>query len=209
MVEKFVYFGNLFPDEPQYKSDKFIGLALDVRFDKDVLHDARSPMKFEDDSVPGFQSQDVFEHIEFSKIPSILDDIYRCLKPGGLFRLSLPDYRSPVLSRRSAYNFRGEVILDVAMGGSLAASHNGEIVAKLPSDGSAHLWHPKIEDIYNVIVKSNIRKCSKILFHHYWKSSFDYVADEFDQTQMPVSRTPPKDMRAGGGPISIVVDFIK
>ena len=37
-------------------------------------------------------------------------------KPGGIFRLSVPDYRSPVQKRRSVYDWRGRVTGDLLMG---------------------------------------------------------------------------------------------
>jgi SAM-dependent methyltransferase len=92
--DHFIYFGNLFPNEPQYKSGLFYGLAMFPEFDRDILHDAKSPMPFSDGSIRGFQSQDVFEHIPYDKVTAILDDIFRCLRNGGIFRLSVPDYHS-------------------------------------------------------------------------------------------------------------------
>ncbi|HEX4634891.1 MAG TPA: hypothetical protein VH189_01840 [Rhizomicrobium sp.] len=43
----------------------------------------------------------MLEHILFEKVPVVLDEIYGVLKPSGTFRLSVPDYRSPVQKRRS------------------------------------------------------------------------------------------------------------
>ncbi len=209
MPAEYVYFGNLFPNEPQYKSGKFCGLALTPRFDRDIPHDARSPMQFEAGSISGFQSQDVFEHIEFEKIPAILDDIYRCLRPGGLFRLSVPDYRSPLLKERSVYDHKGRVVLDTFMGGSVGPGPDGKLQVRMPTDGRAHLWHPTVETVREAILASDIRKCSTIDFLHYWKSDDEWVAKPIDQSLMPVSRIPPHDMRADGRPISLVVDFIK
>jgi len=207
--DNFVYFGNLFPNEPQYQSGKFVGLALVPRFERDIPHDARSNLPFEDESVGGFQSQDVFEHIEREKLPAILNDIFRCMRPEAVFRLSLPDYNSPLLRQRSAYDHHGNVLYDVAMGGALKASMSGEIETLLPAGGDAHLWFPTYHELLALIVASDIRRCRTIAFHHHWITPNSYVMHDFDQSVMPVSRTPPNDMRAGGKPISIVVDFIK
>lgn len=207
--DEFVYFGNLFPNEPQYQSDRFVGLALHPKFDKDIPHDARASMPFDDCSIAGFQSQDVFEHVESFKVPVIFDDIYRCLKPGGIFRLSLPDYNSPLLRKRSAYDHTGKVLYDVAMGGTLKASMSGEVETLFPDGGDVHLWFPTYNELLGMILASDIRKCDKIEFHHYWLSPDQYVLKHFDQSVMPVGRTPPRDMRADGKPISIVVDFTK
>ena len=103
---KYIYFGNLLPNEEQYKSGLFVGLALSKKYDRDIVHDATTKLPFSDNSIIGFQSQDVFEHIEFSKIPAILDEIFRCLRQKGILRLSVPDYNSPLLRNRSIYDFR-------------------------------------------------------------------------------------------------------
>ena len=207
--ETYVYFGNLFPHEAQYRSGRFVGLALTPRFDRDIAHDARTPLPFADGTVAGFQSQDVFEHIERGKVPAILDDIYRCLRDGGLFRLSLPDYNSPLLRRRSAYDHHGRVLYDVAMGGTLSAAMAGVVEVALPSGGDTHLWFPTFHGVLELILASRIRACARIDFHHYWRDCENFVMDDFDQSLMPVSRVPPADMRAQGRPISLVVDFVK
>lgn len=120
--DHFVYFGNLLPREKQYQSGLFYALALAPKFDRDLLHDARNIMPFSDRSIKGFQSQDVFEHIPYEKVPRILDDIFRCLRDGGIFRLSVPDYNSPLLRKRSAYDAEGNILCDLAMGGFFVAA---------------------------------------------------------------------------------------
>lgn len=47
----------------------------------------------------------MFEHIEYKALHRVFDDIHRILKPGGLFRLSVPDYRCDVYARRSLYDY--------------------------------------------------------------------------------------------------------
>jgi hypothetical protein len=206
---KYIYFGNLLPQEAQYKSDLFIGLALTKMYDKNIVHDATTSLPFADNSIIGFQSQDVFEHIGYEKIRDILDDIFRCLRPGGIFRLSLPDYNSPLLKSRSLYDCEGNVLCDAAMGGSVKASMNGGLDVNFAQGGNSHLWFPTYRKVLHVIVSSRIRKCSSISIHQAWIDSKTYVCRDFDQTIMPVVRTPPRDMRANGKPISIVIDFIK
>lgn len=209
MDVKFLYFGNLFEQSPQYRSGLFHGLALHPKSDRDIHHDARLPLPFADGSILGFQSQDVFEHIEYEKVPKILDEVFRCLKPGGLFRLSLPDYNSPLLRRRSVYDAEGNILCDLAMGGRVKARLNGPVEVEFLPGGDAHLWFPTYTSVMELILLSEIRKASKIIFHHAWISRTHYICRSFEQGYMPVSRIPPFDMRADGKPISIVVDFIK
>jgi len=208
--DKFVYFGNLFPHEPQYRSGRFVGLALQPQFDRDIPHDAKAKLPFADGSIVGFQSQDVFEHIPYDAIVPILDDIFRCLKTGGPFRLSVPDYHSPLLRNRSIYDANGQILCDLAMGGRVSSEKSGAIkVSWAGGDGYAHVWFPTYAKLVRLILASDLRRCASIAVHHAWFDAHDYICEPFDQSVMPVSRTPPNDMRADGKPISLVVDFIK
>jgi len=58
----------------EYTPKKFIGLSLkqDNIFDKILL---------KDNSVNIVQSEDVFEHTEYSELKNIINEIYRLLKP--------------------------------------------------------------------------------------------------------------------------------
>jgi SAM-dependent methyltransferase len=207
--EKFVYFGNLLPEEEQFRSDRFIGLALSNPQPKDLIHDIRQPLPFVDGTVPGFQSQDVFEHVEAEIVPSIFDEIYRCLIPGGAFRLSLPDYNSPLLKSRSVYDSDGNILGDLALGASVTGVMSGGVEVQFAPGGDAHLWFPTYAKVLELILKSLLRKCSRIDVRHAWIDRSKFICEDFDHSLMPVKRVPPKDMRAQGRPISIVVDFVK
>jgi predicted SAM-dependent methyltransferase len=58
-------------------------------------------MPLQDNCVESYQAEDVFEHIDYDKLPEVINEIYRVLKPGGYFRLSVPDYGSDVYIERS------------------------------------------------------------------------------------------------------------
>jgi len=87
------------PDDSKYY--KFVGLSLNESDSRHIQHNVTEPLPFPDDCVDVYQSEDVFEHIDPGKLPSVINEIYRVLKPGGLFRLSLPDYRCNILRERS------------------------------------------------------------------------------------------------------------
>ena len=70
---KYLYFGNLGEDEKQFQVEKFIGLALVPITKKDIIHNAYEPLPCPDNSIPKIQAQDVFEHLEYDKIPAIFD----------------------------------------------------------------------------------------------------------------------------------------
>ena len=207
--EKYIYFGSLLPVEEQYKSDLFRGLALSNPHDKDIVHDIRNPLPFQNESIRGFQSQDVFEHVERELVPKIFDEIFRCLMRGGLFRLSLPDYNSPLLRSRSAYDSEGNILGDLAVGATLTGIMNGGIDVKFVEDGDAHLWFPTYDQTLHLILHSELRKSLSISVHHAWLNRTQFIINDFDQSVMPVQRVPPLDMRAGGKPVSIVIDFVK
>jgi SAM-dependent methyltransferase len=206
---KNIYFGNLFPSEPQYKSNEFYGLALHPKFDKDIAHNLNNRLPFDDNTIEKIQSQDVIEHIPYDNNISILDDVYRSLKPGGIFRLSAPDYGSPLLRMRSVYDCNGNILADLSMGATVSSFCNSIVLIKQPFNGDGHIWHPNYEKIITLILASSIRLCRYIYFHHFWKSDGTFTANTFDDLGMPVLRAPPKDNRADGKPISLIVDFIK
>lgn len=205
----YLYFGNLLPHEPQYTSGLFHGLALVPHFDRDIQHDATTPLPFPDNAIRGFQSQDVFEHIAYDKLPAILDEIYRCLRPDGMFRLSLPDYNSPLLKDRSVYNSQGRILCDLAMGGHVACALQEPIRVTFDSGGDTHVWFPTYCKVLHLVMLSELRKCNAIAVHHAWLDPYDDICRPFDASVMPVSRAPPYDMRSGGKPISIIIDFMK
>ena len=128
---------------------------------------------------------------------------------GGIFRLSVPDYNSPLLTSRSVYDSRGRILCDLAMGGRVDCKLGEKIKVTLSRGGGAHLWFPTYASVAQLILASEIRKCATVIFHHAWLDAHNFRCEPFDQSLMPVSRTTPKDMRADGKPISIVVDFVK
>jgi hypothetical protein len=207
-MAEFIYFGNLSPRRPQFACG-FRGLALLPEHERDIHHDARAPLPFADGSVKGFQSEDVFEHIEFECVGAILDEVYRCLAPGAMLRLSMPDYNSPLLRSRSVYDCDGNILCDAAMGGSVAGKMDGGLDVSFAGGGEAHLWFPTYVRVLELIVASQIRKCASIHFHHAWLTPERFVCEAFDQSLMPVWRAPPQDMRAGGKPVSLIADFVK
>ena len=105
-MEPYLYFGALGPHERQYQIPNFVGLALEPAHAREVRHDLTAALAYGDNSIAKIQAQDVLEHLPFERVPFVLDEIYRVLKPGGVFRLSVPDYRSPVHRRRSAHRVR-------------------------------------------------------------------------------------------------------
>jgi len=53
---------------------------------------SEEPFPFEDNSVTYFYSSHTLEHIPQSFCPHIFSEMFRCLKPGGAIRLTMPDF---------------------------------------------------------------------------------------------------------------------
>ncbi|HEY0266270.1 MAG TPA: methyltransferase domain-containing protein [Rhizomicrobium sp.] len=208
-MERYLYFGSLGRHERQYQVPNFIGLALNPAHDREIAHNLADPLPFDDDSIAKVQAQDVLEHLPFETVPGVLDEIWRVLKPGGVFRLSVPDYRSPVLKRRSVYDGRGRVIGDLLMGASpYLDTSTGDARVRFSTDGDAHLWFPRYELVTHLVLKSEIRK-SAIRFYQCFLDDHTYLAEPIPDEEMFVQRALPHDRRSGGAPVSIVADFVK
>ena len=115
-----LYAGDLFAALPQRATH--IGLSLSWRVDsRTIAHDVRNTMPIPDGSVDRYQAEDVFEHIEYAALPHVLKDIHRVLKPGALFRLSVPDYRCDLLRDRTLRDANGDLAFDPGGGGAFRA----------------------------------------------------------------------------------------
>jgi SAM-dependent methyltransferase len=208
-MEPYLYFGSLGQHERQFQVPNFVGLALDPAHDREIKHNLTDPLPYPGDSIAKIQAQDVLEHLPFDKVPFVLDEIYRVLRPGGIFRLSVPDYRSPVQKRRSIYDARGRIIGDLLMG---AASYldqaTGDVRVRFTEDGDAHLWFPRYELITHLVLKSELRK-ARIHFYQGFIDDHGYLCEPLPDDEMFVVRAAPHDRRAGGAPTSIIADFVK
>jgi SAM-dependent methyltransferase len=207
--DPYLYFGNLGQQERQYRIPNFIGLALNPAHEREIAHNAVDPLPFADGSVRKVQSQDVFEHIPFGRVGFVLDEIYRVLKPGGQFRLSLPDYRSPVLRRRSVFDQRGRVVGDLMMGASpYYDPGSGQARVRFAPGGDSHIWFPRYETVLHLIVHSQIRHCA-VRFWQVWLDDDNYLCEPVPEEEMFVWRAFPHDPRSEGRPVSIIADFVK
>lgn len=197
----YVYAGNCATNSWQYRHG-YVGLAISPVSDRDILHDMRNPLPYDDDTIDRFQSEDVFEHIAFQCIPDIIDDIYRTLKTGGLFRLSIPDYRCDVLRRRCLYSNAGEIVFDPGGGGTIDAT--------LTVRDGGHLWFPRYETVAVLFNNTRFRR-ENIRFLQYYDEHGVGHLDPIDYSLGFVKRTPDHDdrVRSPARPMSIVVDAYK
>lgn len=194
----YLYAGRLAP----YSRDcgmPFVGLSLHQGDDRHIKHDMKCPVPLSDESVAGFQSEDVFEHIEYAALPVVFDEIFRLLKPGGLFRLSLPDYRCDVLRQRCLFDSCGEIVFDPQGGGYY--DRDGV-------QGGGHVWFPRFESVLALFESSLF---TSFEFLHYYDEHGRGVTKAIDYAKGKVLRTPDFDKRVMNPyrPMSIVVDAVK
>jgi SAM-dependent methyltransferase len=192
----FLYAGHV-PEMKEYK--KFVGLSLSQSDGRHIHHDVTQKHPLRDDCVDVYQSEDVFEHISYDGLPVVVDEIYRILKPGGVFRLSLPDYRCDLLFDRSIKDAAGNLQFDPEGGGQFV---DGKVV-----DGG-HVWFPRYESVKQMLDGSRFKK---IVFLHYYDEKGQGITNPIDYSIGFVQRTPDHDERVRHPyrPMSLVVDCTK
>jgi len=82
------------PGQEKYLDD---WINVDANFmsaDIDVWADLRNGIPFRENSVDVFYSHHVIEHLPNELLPAHFQEMYRCLKPGGIFRVGGPNGRS-------------------------------------------------------------------------------------------------------------------
>lgn len=180
----------------------FIGLSLGHSNELHIKHDTTLPMNLLD-SVDIYQSEDVFEHIEYEKLLETFNEIHRVLKQGGLFRLSMPDYRSDILYDRSLKDSSGNIYHDPGGEGSY-----DYINSKVINGG--HVWFPKYESVFELFKQSNFNM-EKVNFLHYYDTDNNPIINNIDYTKGLILRTPDFDKRLQSSPrpMSIVIDAYK
>lgn len=182
----------------------FIGLSLFKNDQYHIQHDMTNHIDLPDESVNIFQSEDVFEHIDYQTLPGVFNEIYRVLKPRGLFRLSMPDYRCDVLINRSRKDEQGVVFFDADGGGSYDEVNKKVI-------GGGHVWFPNYENVKSLIQQTNF-DMHKVHFLHYYSPITGLgICNDIDYSNGFIQRTPDYDQRVSNPrrPMSIVVDLYK
>lgn len=186
-----LYAGDIYP-RPVDMSH-LVGLSLTREDAQHIKHDVRKPIPLPDNSVDSYQAEDVFEHVPYNDLPAVFAEIYRVLKPGGLFRLSVPDYRCDVLIARSEKDADGNFVFDPGGGGT--------------RENPGHVWFPIFESVSKLFVHSEF---DFAFLHHYCEDgSFELY--DIDYSLGYIMRTPDHDKRVQNPrrPMSIVVDARK
>ncbi len=187
-------------DVPLMKEyNEYIGLSLTQWNKNHLKQDILKKYPIEDNSVDRYQAEDVFEHINLEQLPEVINEIYRILKKGGLFRLSLPDYNCDLFYERSQKNENGKIIFDSFGGGKFI---DGKVV------NGGHLWFPTYLQVKELIEKTNFKNFT---FLHYYNESGESITNEIDYSKGFIIRTPDHDDRVKNPyrAMSLVVDCVK
>lgn len=193
---RYLYAGDV-PNTPHY--ERCIGLSLTQADARHIRHDILQPLPLPDNCIDLYQAEDVFEHIPVNSLGDVIHEIYRILRPGGVFRCSMPDYRCDILSARSLYDVHGKLVFDPYGGGSYV---EGRVV------GGGHVWFPKIETVRELFEQSPF---TDVTYYHYHGEDGSPVTKPIDYGIAYVGRTPDHDARVRDPwrPLSIVLDARK
>ena len=190
-----LYAGDV-PELPEYQG--WLGLSLTQNDQRHLLQDITKPLPFPDNSVDAFQAEDVLEHIPHDRLVPVINEIFRILKPGALFRLSVPDYGCDVLRERSIKSPDGDIIFDPGGGGT--------------RENPGHVWFPTAESVYRLLEATRFFIDGSMDFLHYWNVGRPgFVTRPIDYSKGFVKRTPDHDERVKNPyrPMSVVVDLYK
>ena len=195
-----LYAGKLRRALPQFATH--LGITPFYASTRNINHDVTEPFPIPAGSVEVFQSEDVFEHIELTKMVPLFNEIYRVLAPGGLFRLSLPDYHFDQNVERSQRGADGEIVFDPSGGGKFV---DGRVI------GGGHVWFPTIELVRDLFNESSFGTRGEIKYLQYTNADGTFKLDSIDYSPGYIQRTPDHDARVADRPrpISIVVDAVK
>lgn len=198
-----LYLGDLDMQRRTFTRKKFIGLSLTKNDDIHIQHDVTKPYELKDNSVDSVQSEDVMEHIEYDSLKGCINEIYRILKPGGLFRLSMPTYECDILYNRSKKDKEGNIVFDAGGGGSYD-NVNKKVIR------GGHVWFPTYHTVKQLLLSTNFDE-NKIDFLHYYDEEKRPVLKTIDYSLGYISRTPDNDSRVQNPrrPMSIVIDCYK
>jgi len=200
-----LYAGDI-PNMPEYRERQKVGLSLKQDDKWHIRHNITEPLPIPDETIDSYQSEDVFEHIEYLKLPFVISEAYRVLKKGGLFRLSLPDYRCDVLFDRSIKDAEGKILFD-PLGGGAYRRHRWIFGERRVVRGG-HVWFPKYESVAELLEAVGF---STVEFLHYYDETGTAHTKPVNYAKGYVQRTPDHDVRVSSPfrPLSIVVDCFK
>ena len=193
--EIMLYAGDITDDVHMSVPDLY-GLSINKADSKHILHDITNKYPLPDHSISSYQAEDVLEHIEYGKLTDAINEIYRILKKGGLFRICLPDYNSAYLREISMRDEKGNIIFDPTGGGNFGI--NGV-------ENEGHVWFPNYLIVRNLLQNTKFNKIDFLCYH---SETSELIKKEIDLSKGYINRLPKADEK--NKPIySIIVDCYK
>lgn len=150
---------------PRLHYEGFVAVDLEARDGWTVGHDLMAPFPLPDGGVDRVLSEHCLEHLPPERLPPLLAECHRVLRPGGFMRLAVPDYGSPRNARFREQGFD---------------PHHTD-----------HLSFPLYEDLVALVEASPFRTGR---FHQYW-SNGAFVDSRIDYSLGWVKRTKDNDPR--------------
>jgi SAM-dependent methyltransferase len=195
-----LYAGSLDRNDTQFAG--YYGMRLSAPSRRNLVQDVSQPFPIADNTIDSFMAEDVLEYPPYEALPAILDEIYRVLKPGGLFRMSVPDFRNPLYLDRSLKAADGTILFDPVGGGRFV---DGNVMH------GGITWFPVYETVKAAYDASRFGHEGRVEFLHYTEASGVSVLRDIDHSLGAIRRTPDFDARAQNPrrSLSIVVDAIK
>lgn len=164
-----LYAGDI-TDSVHLNDENLYGLSINREDDRHIAWDITKPYPIPDNSIAAYEAENVFEFIEKSKQLDAINEIYRILKPGGVFRLSLPDYNSPYMLRRCMRTESGRIIYDPGEDACIKWGKEGMY--------GGYIDFTTYEEIDELLAKSNF---VKIQWLRYYDSKGNQCRRKVDQ----------------------------
>lgn len=172
------------------------GLSINKADARHILHDITNKYPLPDNSIYSYLAEDVLEHIEYSKLIDSINEIFRILKKGSLFRICLPDYNSPYLNNISMKSRDGKILFDPTGGGQ----YKKEGVVN-----GGHKWFPNYSSVKYLLDRT---KFKDVRFLCYRTKNGDLIRSKIDFSKGHINRISSDDQDAEQI-YSIVVDCYK
>lgn len=143
-------------DDVHMKDKNLYGLSITKADKKHILHDITYNYPLPDNCIASYQAEDVLEHIALEKVIPVINEIYRILKPGAIFRICLPDYYSPYLKKVSMMDINGNIIYDPTGGG---------VYGKNGVENGGHMWFPNYHKVKEILKQTKFKKIEFVCYH--------------------------------------------
>lgn len=196
LTREIVLYAGDIADDVHMAVPNLYGLSINRADSRHILHDITNKYPLPDNCIYSYQAEDVLEHIAFEKTADVINEIYRILQKGGLFRICLPDYYSTYLSDISMRDGDGNIVFDPTGGGSFGA---GGVA------NAGHMWFPTYAVVRDLLERTKFEKIDFLCYH---TENGELIKKDIDLSKGHINRLSGSEEK--NKPIySIVVDCYK